>query len=443
MITVHSFKTGFRAAWQRVSLVLTAVALVGLQSTSVLAVSANQFKTENNIFFYEPASIEGCAEGNTTGGGISPTLSANIPADWGALFSAAASKYGTNPNFLAALYLSEQGNTWKNIKSTDWAGSPAGAQGPMQFMPGTWDAYKVDGDGDGVKSINDADDAVFAAGNLVSKSGAKAGTPLGNIERPWKPGTLLYVAATYNWGGGNVQNNTEPNSPLSAGPEETENYLKNIHALITSDFTKSGHPSYRDPAPASPGGDSATPTSPTSSGDECSSGGGVGIANGFVFPLQTTQKNIKEGVDGSRWCYSNMSNCHHHYNAADIFQKTGTPILAVKGGKVVSKTTDACTNHKTGCNITIMGDDKILYYYTHMSKNATPRVGAQVSAQEQLGSVGTNQTAADTTRHLHFDMLPGDKYSSRPECASETCMSYPFYDVQEYLVPAFNALPKE
>jgi hypothetical protein len=43
--------------------------------------------------------------------------------------------------------------------------SYAGAQGPMQFMPKTWDAY---GDGD----VNDARDAILAAGRYLHATGA-------------------------------------------------------------------------------------------------------------------------------------------------------------------------------------------------------------------------------------------------------------------------------
>jgi hypothetical protein len=49
--------------------------------------------------------------------------------------------------------------------------SPAGAEGPMQFMPGTWAEYGVDGDGDGVASIWDAADAVPSAADLLCANG--------------------------------------------------------------------------------------------------------------------------------------------------------------------------------------------------------------------------------------------------------------------------------
>ncbi|RRJ29584.1 lytic transglycosylase domain-containing protein [Halocatena pleomorpha] len=52
------------------------------------------------------------------------------------------------------------------------AESSAGARGPMQFMPATWDAYGVDGDGDGDTDICDYRDAIPSAANYLTASGA-------------------------------------------------------------------------------------------------------------------------------------------------------------------------------------------------------------------------------------------------------------------------------
>jgi hypothetical protein len=50
--------------------------------------------------------------------------------------------------------------------------SSAGALGPMQFMPATWAAYGVDGDGDGAADIMNPFDAVPSAATYLCRSGA-------------------------------------------------------------------------------------------------------------------------------------------------------------------------------------------------------------------------------------------------------------------------------
>jgi soluble lytic murein transglycosylase-like protein len=53
--------------------------------------------------------------------------------------------------------------------------SYAGAQGPMQFMPGTWRAYALDGDGDSQSKITDVDDAILTGANYLRAGGADRG----------------------------------------------------------------------------------------------------------------------------------------------------------------------------------------------------------------------------------------------------------------------------
>ncbi|MGW5683822.1 lytic murein transglycosylase [Nonomuraea sp. NPDC003754] len=53
--------------------------------------------------------------------------------------------------------------------------SSAGALGPMQFMPATWKAYGVDGDGDGRRDIWSPYDAVPGAANYLCANGAGQG----------------------------------------------------------------------------------------------------------------------------------------------------------------------------------------------------------------------------------------------------------------------------
>ncbi len=71
----------------------------------------------------------------------------------------AEAEFGVAWQFLAAIHLVE--TRMGRIRGT----SPAGAQGPMQFLPATWARY---GRGD----INDPGDAILAAGRYLQAHGA-------------------------------------------------------------------------------------------------------------------------------------------------------------------------------------------------------------------------------------------------------------------------------
>lgn len=166
-------------------------------------------------------------------------------------------------------------------------------------------------------------------------------------------------------------------------------------------------------------------------------GGGLGVSpDGFVFPQQTTQSRLK--ADG--WCYNSLNNCHHDYNAADIFAPTGTVVVAARGGLVVSaKDHD---DSSVGSRVVIKGEDGLLYYYAHMG-DGTVKVqkGQTVKAGDQLGNVGTSADAMGTPPHTHFDILPS-QYSQRMGCSGASCSQYPFINPQPVLVEAFKHLPQ-
>ncbi|MEX0992443.1 MAG: lytic murein transglycosylase [Solirubrobacterales bacterium] len=82
------------------------------------------------------------------------------------IYQAAGSQYGIRWEVLAAI----------NEIETDYGRnlnvSTAGALGWMQFMPGTWAAYGVDANEDGVKDPYNPVDAIFAAARYLKASGA-------------------------------------------------------------------------------------------------------------------------------------------------------------------------------------------------------------------------------------------------------------------------------
>lgn len=76
-------------------------------------------------------------------------------------YAAAETEFGVSWGYLAAIHLVE--SRMGRIRGT----SSAGAQGPMQFLPSTWERY---GRGD----INDPLDAILAAGRYLHANGAPA-----------------------------------------------------------------------------------------------------------------------------------------------------------------------------------------------------------------------------------------------------------------------------
>ncbi|HEY6203097.1 MAG TPA: lytic murein transglycosylase [Candidatus Limnocylindria bacterium] len=131
------------------------------------------------VFAAIPADLRGSADFNLAAGAdlwlFGPVRVTELP-EWRIVSAApmndllryyreAEAEFGVSWSYLAAINLVE--TRMGRIRGDSYAG----AQGPMQFMPKTWDAY---GDGD----VNDPRDAILAAARYLRASGAPA-----DIER--------------------------------------------------------------------------------------------------------------------------------------------------------------------------------------------------------------------------------------------------------------------
>jgi hypothetical protein len=134
-----------------------------------------------------------------------------IPNKIKKLYLAAAARYKIPWTLLAGIGMEETGHGRNNRTSS------AGAQGLMQFMPGTWASMGVDGDGDGRADIHNDADSIHSAAHYLTKSGVNGDAA--GVRRAlfaynpvdWYVNDVLYYASRY--GGGIV-----PVDPNGCGP---------------------------------------------------------------------------------------------------------------------------------------------------------------------------------------------------------------------------------
>jgi len=98
------------------------------------------------------------------------------------VYERAGERFGVPPSILEAVHSKETtGSSYVPYTRQGGDGytcivSPAGAMGVMQFMPNTWNHYKIDGDGDGDFDRCEVVDAVFSASNYLSANYKTQGT---------------------------------------------------------------------------------------------------------------------------------------------------------------------------------------------------------------------------------------------------------------------------
>jgi murein DD-endopeptidase MepM/ murein hydrolase activator NlpD len=109
-------------------------------------------------------------------------------------------------------------------------------------------------------------------------------------------------------------------------------------------------------------------------------------------------------------CEVTYTRYHHDYPAADIFAKKGCAFVSPIAGVVDEVNTVDKWSGKTnlgadrgGLSVSIIGDDGLRYYGSHLSKIESKIIpGYKVATGEKLGEIGSTGSARGTKPHLHF-----------------------------------------
>jgi len=117
-------------------------------------------------------------------------------------------------------------------------------------------------------------------------------------------------------------------------------------------------------------------------------------------------------------CAVAYAHSHHDYPATDIFAARGCRVVAPTAGRVDEVTTRdrwvAGTNlgaDRGGLSFSVVGDDGVRYYGSHLSALAPGvHVGQRVRTGQLLGRVGDTGDARGIGTHLHF----GISWPTRP-----------------------------
>ena len=109
-------------------------------------------------------------------------------------------------------------------------------------------------------------------------------------------------------------------------------------------------------------------------------------------------------------CAVTYARAHHNYPATDILTKKGCKFVAPTSGVVDEVNHVDKFSWKTnkgadrgGLSISIIGDDGVRYYGSHLSKIPTEMVpGFRVNVGDVIGYVGNSGDAKGLATHLHF-----------------------------------------
>jgi len=263
----------------------------------------------------------------------------SVPLNIQELCRQAAEHYGIPHEILMAIAYRETGGSFD---PTAFNGT-TGATGLMQFLPSTWEAYKVDGDGDGDINILNAADAIFSAANYLRDLAGKA------LDLQDDKSILLEILAQY---GGN---------PLT---QEAQSYAVGVYNIAIRFCVLDA----------------------------------LGVS-GYVFPLQgTTLANITSGYEMR---FHPTKGVYKMHTGVDLAAELGDPVQAVCAGTVYS----AGSYGDYGITVQILGQDQLLHMYCHLSSVAVKK-NKNVSAGETIGFAGSTGQSTGPHLHYEVRRQP-------------------------------------
>lgn len=412
--------------WRQALILLLLLGLTwSLLTPITFAISPEQRNVLDSGAYYFNLEDNACDPGtNSGGGGLGSELPTSVPNVWRDLIMRAAPEHPDSDPRLVAATLWAENRGWPAYKTSGWGVSSAGAGGPWQFIPSSWESMGEDGDGDGRKDRDNPADAVHAAFNHSPNS---IGKPLiegetGNPEADYslvfkRDGTnLLSFGASYNGSG------AADGTPVNAQPRsENGDYVRMIYWLIASGYTKTfdtGTGEVRDISPTlegAPDGETPAGTTPTACGGSDDSGSTVS-ADGYAFPIWAKKKSDYFIAGASQLPCPGI--CHHDGSPAlDMSSKyrgtgrtgsQGAPVYAISDGTLTRVNHNNVRDNGAVCNsITFTSSkDNHIYWYGHLARDTSVQSGREVTAGTKIGNIGSERCADDTLPHLHISRVP-------------------------------------
>ncbi|MEV0899763.1 M23 family metallopeptidase [Actinoplanes sp. NPDC049802] len=176
--------------------------------------------------------------------------------------------------------------------------------------------------------------------------------------------------------------------------------------------TPASTPQFVDPvAPSSAAGPSLTASAPAGAAPSVSTKPSApASASPSASEPATTKVKYVFPVDAPN---VDWHNTHSKYPATDLFVNCGSRFVATTSGRVLEVSlTDTYVEGKPdgpangGLSVSILGDDGVRYYGSHLSKvRSGIRPGVRVKAGQLLGLTGKTGNANDVC-HVHYGISP-------------------------------------